>query len=57
MLRQKAQDIMSALAVTVFEVIPVSEIVNLFSSKGTNRVSVVDSQGILVGIFARADIL
>ena len=55
--QQKAQDIMSAPAVTVFEDIPVSEIVNLFSSKSVNRVPAVDSRGILIGVVVRADIL
>ncbi len=54
---KKAEDIMSAPAVTVYEHTPVIEIAKLFAEKNINRVPVVDAEGNLKGIVSRADIV
>jgi CBS domain-containing protein len=54
---KKAEDIMSAPAVTVHEHTPVVEIAKLFSEKNINRVPVIDAEGLLKGIVSRADIV
>jgi CBS domain-containing membrane protein len=54
---KKAEDIMSAPAVTVYEHTPVIEIAKIFSEKNINRVPVIDEEGNLRGIVSRADIV
>lgn len=54
---QKAEDIMTAPAITVYEKTPVSEIARLFSEKEINRVPVIDTSGVIVGIVSRADLI
>ncbi len=54
---EKAQDIMTAPAVTVTETTSVSEIANLFEERNINRVPVLDRNGQLTGIVSRADII
>lgn len=54
---QKAEDIMTAPAITVYENTPVSEIARLFSEKEINRVPVTDKSGVIVGIVSRADLI
>ena len=51
-----AKDIMTSPALTVFEDTPVFEIASIFAEKNINRVPVLDKNGHLVGIVARADI-
>lgn len=55
--RRKAEDFMSAPPVTVGPDIPISKIAGIFSEKNINRVPVVDGEGRLVGIVARADLV
>jgi CBS domain-containing membrane protein len=52
-----AGDIMSAPALTVREDTPVVEVAELLTQKGVNRVPVVDSNGRMVGIVSRGDIV
>lgn len=51
-----AKDIMTSPAITVHEDTPIFEIAALFAEKQINRVPVIDKNGCLVGIVARADI-
>ena len=51
-----AKDIMTYPVHTVSEDTPILEIGSIFSEKGINRVPVIDKDGRLVGIVARADI-
>ena len=51
-----AKDIMASPALTVYEDTPVFEIASIFAEKNINRVPVLDQNGHLVGIVARADI-
>jgi len=51
-----AKDIMASPAITVNEGTPVFEIASIFAEKNINRVPVLDQNGHLVGIVARADI-
>ena len=51
-----AKDIMTSPAQTVFEDTPIFEIASIFAEKDINRVPVLDKNGHLVGIVARADI-
>ena len=51
-----AKDIMTSPALTVFDDTPVFEIASIFAEKNINRVPVLDQNGHLVGIVARADI-
>ena len=51
-----AKDIMTSPAHTVFESTPIFEIASIFAEKDINRVPVLDKDGRLVGIVARADI-
>ncbi len=55
--KQKAADIMNSPAVTVAEDTPVKEIAAIFTEKHINRVVVTDSQGRLLGIVTRGDIV
>jgi CBS-domain-containing membrane protein len=55
--KQKAEDIMNSPAVTVGADTPVKEIAAVFTAKGINRVAVTDSQGRLLGIVSRGDIV
>lgn len=57
MRRQKAEDIMSSPAITVNEDILVSELSDILTEKKINRVPVIDREGKLLGIVARADIV
>jgi CBS domain-containing protein len=52
-----AGDIMTSPAITVFENTTVSEIAGIFNEKNINRVPVTDSEGNLIGIVSRADLL
>ncbi len=52
-----AKDIMTSPAITVKEDTTVIEIADTFTKKGINRVPVVDSEGHLIGIVSRADIV
>ena len=52
----QAKDIMIAPVCTVFESTPIFEIASIFAEKDINRVPVLDKDGHLVGIVARADI-
>jgi CBS domain-containing membrane protein len=52
-----AADIMSSPPVTVKEETPVPEVAGLFTQRGINRVPVVDSNGRMVGIVSRGDIV
>ena len=52
----QAKDIMTSPAHTVFADTPIFEIASLFAEKDINRVPVLDKDGHLVGIVARADI-
>ena len=54
---QKAEDIMTSPAITVFENTTISEIAGIFGEKNINRVPVTDSAGNLIGIVSRADLL
>ena len=51
-----AKDIMTSPALTVFDDTPVFEIASIFAEKNINRVPVLDQNGHLAGIVARADI-
>ena len=51
-----AKDIMTSPAHTVFEGTPVVEVASLFAEKEINRVPVIEKNGCLAGIVARADI-
>jgi len=51
-----AKDIMTSPAYTVFESTSIFEIGSIFAEKDINRVPVLDKNGHLVGIVARADI-
>jgi CBS-domain-containing membrane protein len=51
-----AKDIMTSPVHTVLESTPIFEIASIFAEKNINRVPVVDKDGHLVGIVARADI-
>ena len=51
-----AKDIMTSPAQTVSESTPIFEIASIFAEKDINRVPVLDKDGHLVGIVARADI-
>jgi CBS domain-containing protein len=51
-----AKDIMASPAITVYEDTPVFEIASIFAEKNINRVPVLEQNGHLVGIVARADI-
>ena len=53
----KAADLMTSPAVTVGEDVSVLEIARIFKEENINRVPVIDSQGRLTGIVARADLL
>jgi CBS-domain-containing membrane protein len=55
--QQKAEDIMSAPALTVGEEATVKEIAEIFTAKNINRVPVTDPQGRLQGIVSRGDIV
>jgi CBS-domain-containing membrane protein len=55
--KQKAEDIMTSPAVTVRPDTPVSEIAAIMTEKRINRVPVTDSEGKLIGIVSRADIV
>lgn len=57
MRRKKAGEIMSQPPITISEKLPVVEVVRILKEKKINRVPVVDSDGKLVGIVSRADIL
>jgi CBS domain-containing protein len=54
---KKAEDIMTAPAITVQEDIVLSEITSLLAKNNINRVPVVDPGGRLTGIVSRADIV
>lgn len=54
---QKAEDIMTSPAIIVREDATVVEISNIFTEKNINRVPVTDSQGKMIGIVSRADIV
>ncbi len=55
--RQTAKDIMTSPAFTVREETPLSKAANVMATNQLNRVPVVDQEGKLVGIIARADIV
>jgi CBS domain-containing protein len=54
---KKAGDIMTSPAITVSENTAVSDIAGIFTENNINRVPVTDSEGNLIGIVSRADIL
>jgi len=54
---QKAEDIMTSPAISVREEATVVEISNIFTEKNINRVPVTDSEGKMIGIVSRADIV
>ncbi|MFZ2198138.1 MAG: CBS domain-containing protein [Thermodesulfovibrionales bacterium] len=54
---QKAEDIMTSPAITVAEDASFFEISNIFIQKNINRVPVIDSEGKMLGIVSRADIV
>ena len=54
---QKAEDIMTSPAITVAADATVFEISNIFTQKNINRVPVIDSEGKMIGIVSRADIV
>jgi CBS domain-containing protein len=54
---KKAGDIMTSPAITVLENTAVSDIAGIFTKNNINRVPVTDSEGNLIGIVSRADIL
>jgi CBS domain-containing protein len=57
-IRQKyASDIMTSPAITISEDSSVLEAADLLVKKGINRIPVVDPEGKLVGIVARADVV
>ena len=51
-----AKDTLTSPALTVFEDTQVFEIATMFAKKNINRVPVVDKNGLLMGLVARADI-
>ena len=55
--KQKAEDIMTSPVITVRPETPVSEIANILTEKGINRVPVTNQEGNLMGIIARADVV
>jgi CBS domain-containing protein len=57
MRKQKAGDIMTTPAIAVEATTPVSEIARIFTEKKINRVPVVDSDGKIVGMVSRGDIV
>ena len=57
MRQQKAEDIMTSPAKCVGEDTPVSEIARIFTQKNINRVPIIDEEGGLIGIVARADVV
>lgn len=57
MRRQNAEDIMTSPAITVRSDASVSAVSGILTENGINRVPVVDKQGKLIGIVARADIV
>jgi len=57
MRKQKAENIMTSPVITVRPETPVSEIANILTEKGINRVPVTDQEGKLMGIIARADVV
>lgn len=57
MRQQKAEDIMTHPAVTVNQETPLFEVSNIMAANNLNRVPVLDHEGNLVGIIARADIV
>ena len=57
MRRQKAEDLMSSPAITVYEDLPVAELADILTEKRINRVPVTDREGRLLGIVARTDIV
>ena len=52
-----AADIMTKNVVTVAEGEPIRRVVELMTTKGINRIPVVDGQGGLVGMITRADVV
>jgi CBS domain-containing membrane protein len=54
---QKAEDIMTSPAIIVREDATAVEISNIFTEKNINRVPVIDSEGKMIGIVSRADIV
>jgi len=54
---QKAEDIMTSPAITVAADATVFEISNIFTQKNINRVPVIGSEGKMIGIVSRADIV
>lgn len=56
-LSQNAEDIMTAPAITVREETTAGEISNIMAEKNINRVPVTDSEGKLIGIVSRSDIV
>jgi len=54
---QKAEDIMTSPAITIREDMSVVEISNIFTEKNINRVPVIDTEGKMIGIVSRADIV
>ena len=57
MRKQKAEDIMTAPAITISENTPVSEIAEIFTEKNINRAPVTDPGNKLTGIVTRTDIV
>jgi len=55
--KQKAEDLMSAPAVTVSEETPLQEIAEIFAARKINRVPVTDPAGHLQGIVSRGDLV
>lgn len=55
--QQKAEDIMSAPAVTVKEEATVKEIAEILTARNINRVVVTDSAGRLLGLVSRGDLV
>ena len=54
---ENAADLMTSPAITVGEDTPIMELTKILKEKGINRLPVNDSQGRLVGLVSRADIL
>ncbi len=57
MRNQKAEDIMTHPAISVTETTSVSEVANILAKHKINRLPVVDKDGKIAGIIARADII
>ncbi len=55
--RQNAEQIMTSPAITVSKTVSISTIAGLLTENRINRVPVIDKQGKLLGIVARADIV